>query len=295
MTRDHPMPPIAAVAVGIAIFSAMDGFMKSASIEGGVYMALLARSVIGTGIMLPVWLLFARRTPSREAIRLHVVRSVVVSGMALLFFWGLVRLPMAEAMALSFIAPLIALYLAAVMLGERIHANAVIASVFGLGGVCVIASAHFGENATGGPGSVAGIGAVLASAVLYAWNLILQRRQALVAGPVEVALAQHLFVGMCLLIAAPWLLTAPTTMLLRHSGGAAVLAAVSLMLLSWGYSRAEAQRLVPMEYSGFIWAALFGWLWFGERLTLVTLAGTALILAGCWIGARRPAEIGTAP
>lgn len=285
------MLPVFAVTAGIAVFSVMDGFMKGASIEGGVYMALLMRSAIGSAIMLPVWLLFARRMPGGAVLKLHVLRSAVVAGMGLLFFWGLVRLPMAEAMALSFIAPLIALYLAAVMLGEQIHGRAIAASLIGLAGVCVIASAHFGEGAVAG-GSLPGIAAVLASAVLYAWNLILQRRQALIAGPVEVALAQHLFVGLCLLLAAPWFFVPPTEALLRYSAAAAVLTAFSLMLLSWAYARAEAQRLVPLEYTGFIWAALFGWLWFDESLTFITLAGTALIVFGCWIGTRRPAGIG---
>jgi S-adenosylmethionine uptake transporter len=60
------------------------------------------------------------------------------------------------------------------------------------------------------------------------------------------------------------------------------------MLLNWGYARAEAQALVPLEYTGFGWAALAGWLRFGEPVTATTLAGTALIVLGCWIATRRP-------
>jgi S-adenosylmethionine uptake transporter len=62
------------------------------------------------------------------------------------------------------------------------------------------------------------------------------------------------------------------------------------MLLSWGYRRAEAQALVPIEYTGFVWAALFGWLWFDEAVTAATIAGTALIVTGCWIAVRKPAN-----
>lgn len=286
MRGDHPLLPVAVAAAGIAFFSVMDAAMKSASLQAGVYVALLARSLIGAALMLPLWLIFARGRTSRQALRLHALRSAVVSGMALLFFWGLTRLPMAEAMALSFIAPLIALYLAAVMLGEKIRSAAVFGSVFGLLGVAVIAAAR-ARNGDAGLDSLDGVAAVLASAVLYAWNLILQRRQALVARPVEVALFQNLFVGLYLATAAPWLASWPAEGALRASALAAVLAAISLMLLSWAYARAEAQRLVPVEYTGFVWAALFGWLWFDEAVTVATLAGTALILAGCWIAARR--------
>ncbi len=72
---------------------------------------------------------------------------------------------------------------------------------------------------------------------------------------------------------------------------AAVLAIVSLMLLSWAYARAEAQALLPVEYTGFAWAALFGWLMFDEQVTWATLAGVVLIVIGSWIAARGPSEL----
>ena len=56
-----------------------------------------------------------------------------------------------------------------------------------------------------------------------------------------------------------------------------------------------AQALVPLEYSGFLWAALFGWLFFAEGLELPVLAGAVLIVAGCWIAAprKRPEQTAT--
>ncbi|MEL6876966.1 MAG: DMT family transporter, partial [Pseudomonadota bacterium] len=49
----------------------------------------------------------------------------------------------------------------------------------------------------------------------------------------------------------------------------------------------EAQALVPTEYSAFLWAGLFGWLFFQEVVTIPTIAGTVLIVAGCWIATRK--------
>ena len=42
-------------------------------------------------------------------------------------------------------------------------------------------------------------------------------------------------------------------------------------------ARAEAQVLVPMEYSGFLWAVLFGWLFFAEQVSPFTIAGSSTI------------------
>ena len=135
-------------------------------------------------------------------------------------------------------------------------------------------------------GSLAGVAAVLGSALFYAVNLALQRKQAQLAGPVEIALFQNLLVGLLFLPAAPWLLAWPDAGGWRDIALAAGLAVTALMLLSWGYARAETQVLVPIEYTGFAWAALFGWLWFGETVGAATVAGAGLIVIGCWIAAR---------
>lgn len=284
MKRDPALLPFAATALGIAIFSVMDATMKAASLAVGAYTALLLRCAIGGAIMLPVWRLTGGRWPSRPVFRVHLLRSGVVAAMATLFFWGLVRVPIAEAIALSFIAPLIALYLASVLLGETIGRRAVMASVLGLVGVAVIALVPRQQAAP--PRSLLGIAAVLVSAVLYAWNLILQRQQAQAASPQEIAFFQNALVGAVLAFGAPWFFVMPDLRALSLAGTAAVLVTTSLMLLSWAYARAEAQALVPLEYTAFIWAAICGWLWFGERVTPATLAGAALIVTGCLIATR---------
>jgi S-adenosylmethionine uptake transporter len=290
MTRTHPILPFLAATAGICTFSAMDAMMKGASIAAGVYSALLLRNSCGSLMMLPIWLLSGAQRPGHEALRVHMLRSAVVTAMAVLFFWGLVRIPLAEAIALSFIAPLIALYLAAVLLGETIQPKAVIASLLGLAGVIVIAAARLGDGMLNAD-SAWGIAAILASAMLYAWNLILQRQQAQLASPQEIALFQNLFVALILVLAAPWLLEWPGLAALRDIVLSAALAVVSLLMLSWAYARAEAQALVPVEYTGFVWAALFGWLKFGEPVTWATVIGVVLIVIGSWIAARKPSQM----
>ncbi|WP_374526973.1 DMT family transporter [Novosphingobium sp.] len=288
--REHHLAPFIAVTLGIALFSVMDGLMKSASLAAGAYSAMLLRSIFGTALMYPVWKWREGTWPSRSLMKLHALRGAVSGAMATSFFAGLVYLPMAEGIALSFIAPLIALYLAAVMLGEKIGGRAILASVLGLAGVAVIAAARLGD-AELGDNAAWGIGMILFSAVLYAWNLILQRRQALLAGPAEVAFFQTVFVALFLGLAAPWLAVMPPPAALRDIFAGAVLAMLSLMVISWGYGRAEAQALLPIEYTAFIWAAIMGWLMFGEALTLPTVIGVALIVIGCWIAAPRKSHI----
>src|SRR3979411_596872 len=102
MARKRPVLPYLATAAGICTFSMMDATMKGASIAAGVYCALVLRNFCGSLMMLPVWLLSGAGRPGANALKVHMLRSSVVAAMALLFFWGLVRIPIAEANALSF-------------------------------------------------------------------------------------------------------------------------------------------------------------------------------------------------
>jgi len=286
MENEQSRLPYAAIIAAIALYSVMDATMKSASLAIGAYSATLWRSLIGFAVVLPFWLREGPQWPGREALRLHLIRGTVSAGVATSFFYGLVRLPLAEAIAISFIAPLIALGLAALVLGERIVRPALAASLLGLAGVAVIAAGRMGA-AGAHPEAAVGVVAVLASACLYAWNLILQRQQAQLARPAEVALFQNMVAALVLSFAAPWLLVMPGTAAWLSTGTSAVLAATSLMLASWAYGRAQAQMLVPFEYTAFLWAAAIGWLAFGEKVTAPTVLGACLIVAGCWIAAPR--------
>src|SRR5690606_28203659 len=162
MTRDHPLLPFVLTLAAVGLFSLMDALMKEAALAVGAYSALLLRSVFGLALIAPVWLAKPRAWPARVAMRLHIRRGLVAAAMAFTFFWGIARIPLAEAIALSFVAPLVALYLAAILLGEQIRPGAVVASLAGLGGVAVIA---FGRVGTGGWSEDAawGTGSILVS------------------------------------------------------------------------------------------------------------------------------------
>ena len=276
--------PVLAAAAGIATFGLMDAAMKGASLQSGVYGALLWRNLMSAAVMLPVWRGMGGRWPSRGILAIHIARSMVVAPMLGLFFWGLVRTPLAVGIAISFISPLIALYLAWATLGEPFTRRALGASLLGLGGVVIIGIGRFGGGHLPGTDALLGMAAILGSAVLYAGNLVLQRHQAQLASPVDIAFFQCALVALLLVPAAPWFAQIPGKLALAQIAGSAVLATVSLILLSWAYARAEAHRLLPIEYTAFVWAALMGWLCFGETVGAATLAGVALIIIGCWIG-----------
>lgn len=293
MTTRETTRPIVAFAVaclGIALFSMMDALMKGMSLAAGAYTALMWRCIIGVPLSAGYWQ--ARggmRLPARDVLRLHLRRGLISAAMALLFFWGLARVPMAHAVALSFIAPILALFLARALLDEQVGRGAVLGSMLGFVGVLVIVAGQ--DAAAAGSEARAGAIAILLSACCYAYNLILMRRQSQVAGPAEVAFFQNLTMAVCFALPGFAFAGPLTAALAIPATAAAVLALVSSMILSWAYGRAEAGYLAPVEYTAFIWAVLLGWTVFGEPVGLLTIAGAALIIAGCAIASRRKPEL----
>jgi S-adenosylmethionine uptake transporter len=95
----------AVATLGIALFSLMDALMKGLALAIGTYNALLWRTLLGALFAGAVFLMHRSAWPRREAMRFHLIRGSMSSIMALLFFWGLARVPMAQAIALAFVAP----------------------------------------------------------------------------------------------------------------------------------------------------------------------------------------------
>ncbi|HEX8840492.1 MAG TPA: DMT family transporter, partial [Sphingomicrobium sp.] len=275
----------------------MDALMKHLVLAIGLVAVSVWRSAVNFALSAVLYLPRGLSWPDRKTLRLHVVRSVIVTVMAALFFWGIARVPLAQAIALTFIAPLIAMLLAAFSLNERVGRSSIIGAIGAFAGVIVIVIGQ--ARASVASDVLLGIGAILASALCYAVNIVMMRHQALAARPLEI----NFFQGLTVLVL--WLVVLPFVGLPSWPGSqwgwivaAALMSTSGTLLFAWGYARGPASYLAVTEYSGFLWASLMGWLFFRERVSLTTAMGAVLIVGGCLIAARRrpplPPEIDVA-
>jgi len=184
-------------ALGIANYSVMDAVMKGMSIAHGAYSAVLWRSIGAIVLLGPIFLLRRTPWPRRAALKLHFARGVLAGTSVVLFFWGLARVTMAQGIALTFLAPLIAMFLAAAFLGEKIRRAAIGGSLIASLGVLAIAAGQVQAHAS--TQVVLGSIAVFVASILYAGSLILLRQQAQVADPIEVALFTSLVLALVML------------------------------------------------------------------------------------------------
>jgi S-adenosylmethionine uptake transporter len=217
--------------------------------------------------------------PTREAVLYNSGRAVLIVVTATTFFFALARLPLADAIALSFIAPVLTALFGAALLGERIDWRIAAALATGFLGMLLIVS---GQMSGAGLNREAAIGAaaVIVSAIGYALNIIVLRHRATRDPLSQIVLFQNLGPAVLLAVPALWVwtpLTAGDTALFALLG---TLGVTAHTMLAHAFARIEAARLAPVGYVTLVWGVLFGALLFAEVPGLATLAGALLIVAG---------------
>lgn len=200
------------------------------------------------------------------------LRSISAVATGVMGFFAFSQLPMAQCYAIFFAMPLLITLMAIPMLGEKVGIRRGLAVVVGLLGVMVVLRPG---SAPLGLGHLAALGAAFTGALT---SVIVRK-----IGPEERSVVLMLYPMVLSFIAMG--LTMPfvyVPMPVEHLGLAGVIALLGMIgaLLSIAaYRTAPAVIVAPMQYSQIMWAALYGWLFFGEQVDSWTWAGTAVIVA----------------
>ncbi|KAB7648954.1 DMT family transporter [Polymorphobacter fuscus] len=273
-------------AAGIGSLCLMDVVVKHLAATTPVAVITLGRYVTGTLLALVVWQLQGRPAITRAMLPLHLVRGGLIASMAFAFYWSLKTLPLAEAITLSFIAPLLVPPFASLLLKERMQPRLLAAGALGFVGVLVTVQ---GAPRFDGDRLLA-LGAVLYAAVAYAGSAVLLRARAASDGATIVtlmgALVPMIILSPVAIGAAP--VDAVTIGWLIAMGA---IGNIGMQLLSRAYAQIEAQVLAVMEFTALGWAALFGWIFFAEPVRAQIWAGALVILIACLWAGRQPRPV----
>ncbi len=212
-TSSSSVSAILLAALGIGLLSLMDATIKGLSDRYGVTGIAFSRYVVGTLVMAAVLAALRPGWPSAETWRTNGLRAVLVVVTALCFFHGLSVLPLAEALALSFLSPIFIALFAAWLLRERVRPPVWAGLVVGFAGVGIVVAGQVGTDAPRAAGSAWGIAAILASALTYALSMVLLRARARHDPVVTIVAIQNAGPAAMLAVPAAWTWTpvaAPT-------------------------------------------------------------------------------------
>jgi drug/metabolite transporter (DMT)-like permease len=287
------------LCLGVFVFSLQDAIIKQVSGAYPVTEAVVIRSLIA----IPLLAAFVHAEAGISSIasprsRWMTVRAFILFLSYTTYYLAFPALPLAEAVALFFTAPLFITMLAIPMLGERVEWRSWTAILIGFIGVLIMLR----------PGTVLFEPAALLSllsALMYGLAAVMTRRLGITetasvmsfyqngvylvgAGSLALALgtmgagdASHPSLAF---LVRPWTRPNIPDFLLMAACGA--IAAIGMTFITQAYRIAQANLVASFEYTGILWAPMWGFLFFSEVPRWTTAVGAALIVSSGLVALR---------
>ena len=269
---DRPFRGIALILASTVFLGASDVTAKylSATLPSIeiAWIRFLVFALIMSPAMVPGSPLYALRS---QRPGLQAMRGVALLGSSLFFISGLRFLPIAEASATGFVAPLFVTALSIVFLGETVGVRRWLATAVGLIGVLIILR----------PGTGAFHPAAffpIVSALAWACTLIMTRMMSGRDHAIT-TMTYSSIVGVCILSAlVPFVWVAPSwhDILFGVFIGLASTAGQWIVVLAFRY--ADASVLAPFSYTQLLWVSILGFVIFGEVPDIWTVTGAVFIV-----------------
>jgi len=295
---NKPVEGVGFILLGMTAISINDMLIKQLSGGYPLHQMVFIRSAIGIMFSLMLvqveggWRILKPRRPG-----LHVLRGLLIVISNMTFFAALAVMPLGEATALFFAAPLFITLLSIPLLREKVGPLRLGAVVVGFLGVIIMQRPWAGSDAM----SVSRLVLLLPviAALTYALNQLLTRRLGVQARASAMAVyVQGMFIVVSLgffmvagdgrfaegvhnqsviFLLRAWVAPQGTDIWLFL--GLGLISAIVGYSLSQTYRLADAATVAPFEYIGLPLAIIWGWVIWGELPTAEVWLGTALILA----------------
>lgn len=288
--QDQSRKGILYLCLGVLVFSLQDAIIKKVSGSYPLTEVVAIRSLVGVPILLA---LVQYEVGWRTLFAAHVgpltLRALIMFGAYTAYYMAFPALPLADAVALYFTVPLFMTALAVPVLGERVDWKVWLAVLLGFAGVMVMLQPGRGLFE---PAALLS----LLSAALYGTSMVMARKLGSTLPASVMAFYQNAFFLLGSLVAAallaglglqdathpslrflvrPWVM--PTLLDGALIASCGVVAAVGTLFLTSAYRVAKTSVVTPFEYTGILWAPLWGFLFFAEVPKLTTVAGAAVI------------------
>ncbi|QUL39271.1 DMT family transporter [Erythrobacter sp. JK5] len=273
---------LAYAIAGFIILSIGDAVIKSMAGAWPAFAVAALRFAIGASV-LSIWLL---KSEGAKAFRpkspwLQIARGSCLALASVCFFSAIYIMPLAEAMAIAFLSPVLTQLLAGPLLGETVRREVWVVSLVALCGVAIVLRPNL---------ALLGWAALLplVSAVFFALMVIANRAS---AGQGSALSMQVFIAGVCAPILIVGAIAAklsgipsldfgwPSWDVVARCAVVAVTATTAHWLAYIGTIRAGAAQVAPAIYVQLLVAILLGWWFFDDRPDLPTLSGAALIVA----------------
>ncbi|MCG7897899.1 MAG: DMT family transporter [Candidatus Thiodiazotropha weberae] len=236
-------------------------------------MAVFMRNLFGVALLLPLVWGSGFVSLKTQVFHLHLLRSVAGVSAMYCFFYALANLPLADGMLLKMTSPLFMPLIAWYWLSEPMYRTVLLAIGIGFVGVILVLNPGGEFNQIALIGLLGGVFASLAKVSL--------RRLGKTEPSVRVVFYFALLSSLISAIPMGWNWQQPTVTEWWLFALLGVFGTLGQLLLTRGYAIATAARVSPFTYTSVLFGAAYGYLFWGETLSLQFIFGALLIgLAG---------------
>lgn len=255
------------------LFASMGAAVKAVSTTLPDEMTVFLRNLMGLMVVLPLLLRLGLRQLRTEVFHLHLLRSLAGLSAMYCFFFVLARLPLAEGVLLKMTSPIFIPLIALLWLKESLTRLVVLAVPVGLLGVVLVLD-------PGGDFSVMALVGILGGA-LAALAKVTVRRLGAHEPTLRTVFYFSLIATSVSLLPVLWVWRMPTFEEWQLVALMGLMGTLGQLFLTRAYRLAPAAQVGPFSYFSVVFAALYGYLIWGEELSLLFVIGALMIaLAG---------------
>ena len=238
------------------------------------------RLSIGLVLLFPLVLSHGLKHFRTQHFGLHCLRAVAHVVEMLIYFTGLVMIQYAQVQALTFTTPLFATLLAVLVLRERIHGRNVAALAIGFLGAMIVIRPGFVPVDTGSL-------LILLSALGWAGVILIVKRLTRTDSSVTITAWMVVLMSPMALIAAVFVWTWPTWLEFGWLLITGITGTLGQLAVTQAFRVADTTSVLPFDFTKLIWAALLGYVVFGEVPSMWTwVGGIAIFACGLYLALR---------
>jgi drug/metabolite transporter (DMT)-like permease len=212
-------------------------------------------------------------------IRGHLFRSLAGAASMFCGFTALSLLPIADATAIGYAAPLLTVVLAFFLLREQVRMYRWSAVAVGLAGVLVILSGYLGSGGPRGGSATVGAAFAVGGAFLGALASTQVRSLTRYERAATIVIYFSLFTSLASLVTLPFGWAVPSAIDLGLLVAAGIFGGIGQVLLTQGYRYGDASLIAPFEYTSMVWALVVSLVVFDTWPTGTVLAGASIVIA----------------
>lgn len=214
----------------------------------------------------------------------HLTRSMVGVCAMFLNFAALKYLPLADITAFSFVMPIFAVVLAALMLNEKVGLYRCMAVLVGFAGVLLMLEPHGGIRAIIAAGPSSGAGLALLASFMSAFVVVFIRQMSATENSETIVFYFMVFSGIAGGLTMLGDFVMPTGSMLLWLVLAGLFGGVGQVCMTYSYRYAQPSLLAPFDYVAMVWATSLGFFIFGDVPETLVMAGAGVVIvAGLFI------------